>query len=356
MKLAIECKPYTDETLTSWIIRNSIANGTDPKSFALSVFQTHSTWYKDIDRYIDAKQLKQLYDVSSLSKQKIIDLTLAKLIEKNTDKDLSNPLKWSFIIPLGIKGSIQTSGLYFCPDCLRHNNPYIRKQWKLAWVISCQIHKKLLLVQCQNCNQVFSPHLISYDYPYIRFCTNCGFDLCSLQTEPVSNEALSFQKRLTDIAFNQDSMQGFPLVASNSTELFLTLEKLLSFMKYAYSHAKYNYLFKYLNIDKKHFFKSGNNKTFARLDVKDRECLLIIVSKLFQLQLHEIIELFQKIDLSKTTFLKTSVHQSKTVNFIAKNLSAKKMSKPPRKVFKKIEPKSKEEVDLLFKGIEVYLK
>ena len=356
MKLAIECKPYPDETLTSWIIRNSAANGTDPKSFALSVFFTHSTWYKDIDRYIDYKQLIQLLRVTSLSKQDIRNLTLEDLIVRNTPKELARPLKWGFVVPVGIKGSIRTGGLYFCPNCLKENNPYIRKQWKLAWFISCPKHKILLHVQCTKCNQAFSPHLIRYDFPYIRFCTNCGYDLTSIPATTVSKEALSFQNILSDIAFNGKSTDKFPLVSFSSVELFLTLEKMLSFLKYAYAHKKYDTLFKELKVYKKHIFEKGNNKTFSRLNIKDREYLIIIVNRLLKLEVNEIITLFQNIELSRRTFLKTFVHVSETIELIASNINAKVVPKPPRKVFKKIEPKSKEEVDLLFKEIEVYLK
>jgi hypothetical protein len=39
MKFAIEVHPYEDETLTSWIIRNAIANGSDPRSFAIATLK-----------------------------------------------------------------------------------------------------------------------------------------------------------------------------------------------------------------------------------------------------------------------------------------------------------------------------
>jgi len=355
LKLAIECKPYSDETLTSWIIRNSIATGTDPKSFALSVFHANSTWYKDIDRHIDKKQLHQINDVTNLSKQNIIDLTLEPIILKNTDKHLSDPFKWGFIVPIGSKGSIRTSGMYYCPICLKENL-YIRKYWKFAWYIACPIHNNLLHLQCKKCNQTFSPHLIRYDFPDICFCTNCRFDLTTAPLDTVSNEALSFQNMLSDIAFEGRTIDSFPLVLFSPIELFLTVEKLLSFLKYAYGHEKFDLLFMELGINKGHIFEKGNNMTFSRLNIKDREFLLISVSRLFKMSLDEIITLFKKLQLNRRTFLKTFIHLSKTVEFIASNLETKKLPKPLRKVYKKIEPKSKEEVDLLFREIEIYIK
>lgn len=355
MKLAIECKPFQDETLTSWIIRNAFANGTDPKSFALSVFETHSTWYKDIDRHIDQIQLKQLHKISSLSKEEILNLTLEPLIFRNTSKSLVNPFKWSFIIPQGIKGMIRTSGLYFCPECLKNNDPYISKSWKLAWVISCPVHKKILYNQCPQCNFAFSPHLARYDFPYIKYCTNCGYDLSSINSEATSNEILIFQDILTKVANQEKDTKEFPLVTFCASELFLTLEKMLSFLKYAYHREKYLPLFEFLQVSMDHKFEKGNNLTFARLNIKDREFLLIAVHRLLQLTLDEIVLHFQKLELSQTTFLKTSVYVSKTIKFILDNLDNVHINKPPRKVYKKITPKSKNEVDLLFKQLEPFI-
>ncbi|RLA82783.1 MAG: hypothetical protein DRG78_06200 [Epsilonproteobacteria bacterium] len=356
MKLAIELKPYFNETLTSWIIRNSIANGTDPKSFALSVFKTHSTWYKDIDRQISEEQLYLLCSVTSLTKQQIINLTLTSLVNTVVSKDLANPFKWGFIIPFGLKGSVRTSGFSFCPECLDEGNYCLKKEWKLAWCVSCTKHKKLLVTNCPNCNQPFSPHLIEYTSDKIYQCTNCTHDLRTIKTKQVNGEVLELQEELSSIAFNSKYNNDFPLlINSDIKDLFLTIEKLISFCRYAYLHEKYNTFFQEIAIEKLHTFQEGNNKSFSRLNTEDREFILLVINKVLKLKLDDIISLLQKIEISKTTFLKTTIHTSKTIQYIASNLKDTRMNKPARKVFKKIEPKNKYEVNDLFNDIEKHI-
>lgn len=52
MKLSIEVKPFKDESFISWFSRTAFSNGTDPKSFALSIWMKDSMFYRDLDRFI----------------------------------------------------------------------------------------------------------------------------------------------------------------------------------------------------------------------------------------------------------------------------------------------------------------
>ncbi|MDD5401112.1 MAG: TniQ family protein [Sulfurimonas sp.] len=359
MNFAIEVHPHEDETLTSWVIRNAIANGSDPRSFAIAAFKKDSTWYRDIDRYIPYEKVVQLSLLCSLSQEGIRALTLESLIQNlshKTHKD--NPYsKWQLITPIGLKGAIRTNGFYFCPKCLVMDDAYLKKQWKLAWVVACPIHKNLLLLSCENCGQVFSPHKITYENPYLCYCTNCGFNLSASTTEYVNQEVLVFQEQLSQVAFKDDFMEiDFPLIENNRKDLFLTLTLFLSLFVHMNQKEKFAGIFKYLNMNDKHAFRTSNNTTFARMHIKDKEHLLFIISNLFKLSLNEIVTLLRDSEMAQNGFKRTFRNLSPTAEYIFNRLDTKKIFKPSRSLSREIVPKSKEEVERLFDEIREYIK
>ena len=355
MYFAIELKPYRNETFTSWFIRNSYANGSDPKSFALAIWRQDSTWYKDIDRYISDEKAIVLSKFCSLNISDIKNLTLESIVKRLASDDLSAPFKWDFILPMGLKGSVRTNGLCFCPECLKSKMPYIKKEWKLAWCIACPVHKKLLVLTCEKCYQVFSPHLTTYQNPKIYFCTNCKFDLRQSQTRSVDNQALLFQKALSNIAFMNEDKQVFNFQTQNNKDLLLTLRILISFIINIYHREKYDGLFVELGIIKQHTFSALNNATFSRYNITDREYLLLSAYKVFQIKLEDFIILLQKHKVSQRILKRTCKYVSPTIAYILSHLEDRKLKKPPRRVFKKITPKTKDEVENLFNEIKDFL-
>lgn len=357
MNFAIELHPYKNETLTSWIIRNAIANGSEPRSFAIAVFKKDSTWYRDIDRYLPHEKVVQLSRLCSLSQQEIRALTLESLIQRLSHKSFEdNPYsKWQFITPIGLKGSIRTNGFYFCPKCLAEDNIYLKKQWKLAWVIACPKHKNLLVLTCEQCGQVFSPHKVTYEKPHLYICTNCGFDLRTSLVEDVDNEALAFQENLSTIAFNGFTKTTFPIIEADEKDLFLTLTLLLSLFVHINKKGKYAEIFKRLKMDNKYSFRTSNNTTFARMHIKDKEHLLCVVSRLFKMPIDDIIALFKEIGMTQYGLKRTFKSISPTIQFILSHLDSKVIFKPSRKLAREISPKSKEEVDKLFDEIKDFI-
>lgn len=358
MHFAIELHPYEDETLTSWLIRNAIANGSEPRSFAIAVFKKDSTWYRDIDRYLPNEKVLQLVRLCSLSQQEIKVLTLEPLIQTLSHKfSQDNPYsKWQLITPIGLKGAIRTNGFYFCPKCLALDNTYFKKQWKLAWVIACPSHKNLLLLSCKECGQVFSPHKVVYKTPHLSICTNCGFDLSTSSTEHVNQEALIFQERLSQIAFQEDFTGiDFPLIEKDGKDLFLTLTIFLSLFVHMNKKEKFSRIFKQLQMDGRHDFKSSNNTTFARMHTTDKEYLLCVASRLFKLSLDEIVALLRDSSIAQHGFKRTFKYLSPTAKYIFNRLDNKKIFKSSRKLSRKIVPKSQKEVDKLFDEIKDYI-
>ena len=64
MKILIEPKPFKDESFGSWFCRTAFLNGTDPKSFALSIWNQDSMFYRDLDRFIPNENIGEIAKIS----------------------------------------------------------------------------------------------------------------------------------------------------------------------------------------------------------------------------------------------------------------------------------------------------
>jgi predicted RNA-binding Zn-ribbon protein involved in translation (DUF1610 family) len=256
---------------------------------------------------------------------------------------------------MGAKGAIRTNGFYFCPKCLAEQEAYLKKEWKLAWVIACPKHKNLLALTCEHCGQVFSPHKVTYEQSSIYICTNCGFDLRNSSLEDADDEALLFQSELSQIAFHGFTKTSFPIIEADEKDLFLTLTLFLSLLVHINHKDKYSEIFKLLKADNQYSFRTSNNTTFTRMHIKDREHLLCVASRLFKISLDEIITLLKKVGMAQYRFKRTFKSISPTAQYILEHLDSTIIFKPSRTRPREIYPKSKEEVDRLFDEIKDFI-
>lgn len=357
MKLSIEVKPFKDESFISWFSRTAFSNGTDPKSFALSIWMKDSMFYRDLDRFIPKKYITPISKVSSMSSQKIKNLTLESIID-DVDTSLSeNPYKkWYFLLPQAQKGKIRTNGIHFCPECLNEEIPYINKYWRISWYTSCPIHKVQLILNCPNCNQVFSPEKQDELNPHIYLCSKCKFDLRKSKVKKIENDLILFQNKLLDSLIRKDIKTFNLLVTRDKKDLFLTLNILLAFFyKVLRQPIRFKKLIDNLNIVTNHNFTSFNNGTFSRLPSKDRKELLLIVDKIFKYKTHEFILILKKGGITQLILKQTFKNLSPTVSYINKHLPDKKLIRKYNRKKKEILPKSISEVETLFEAIIPYI-
>ena len=123
MSFQIEVLPYINESFISWLTRTAFENGTDPKSFAISIWRQDSILYRDLDRFTPEYLINEILKHSSLNRIDIRNLTLEPLVDKvDTSRTNNVYKKWYFITPFGQKGKIRTNGIHFCPECLKLKN------------------------------------------------------------------------------------------------------------------------------------------------------------------------------------------------------------------------------------------
>lgn len=359
MKIVIEPRIYPNETLSSWLIRCSILNGSQPNDWTHILFNDNRMWNRDFDRYLPKESLAQLSKYSLKTIDELRDMTLEPLIKKIFNTDNINPKKsWTFVLSTGQRGSYKRNGIYFCPLCISDKKTfYFKKEHKLAWNTSCSTHNIKLLQKCENCNKDFSPHKITYDKTKIYLCTNCGYDLRNSKREPCNSEIQIFQIKLNKAIFEDIIDKKFPLVEFSVEELFKTLRILLSFIRALFRIDKYKTLLNILNLSiPNNFLENLNNSNnFEDMDINHRDFFILITSRLFDLKLNRIKEIFEILNFSYKLVAKQSTLTSKTISYLCTDLKINSKNKTSIFIQNKVFPKSAEEVNKLLEELKSWL-
>ena len=202
------CKPYPDELFSSWMTRMAYDHGLNLSDFCRMTGIT-GLKNKELDAYISEEMLKQLALKTNMSYQEVKETTLLYYIDKiferiNPHNDAD---RWILQRRLG-KGKIGEAGLMFCPQCLSVTNqqPYFKREWKLAISFVCPTCKCYLLESCPHCNKKISLFAKSITHPivknaseYIVSCVYCHRHIGDCESTAAPDNQLALQKQLYDI-------------------------------------------------------------------------------------------------------------------------------------------------------------
>ena len=359
MKIVVEPRIYQNETLSSWLIRSSILNGSQPSDWANIIFDDNRIWNKDIDRFLPKEKLTKLSKVSSKTIEELTDMTLEPLIQKIFKGEELNPKKsWTFVISTGQRGSYKRNGTYFCPLCIEDDrNFHFRQEFRLAWNTSCYIHNIKLIQKCQKCNKNYTPNKVTYNNSNVYLCTNCGYDLRNSITEACNLEVLNFQTKLNKAIFNDIINENFPLIEASTEELFKTLRILLSFLRALFKTNKYELFLKQVNLSIPDNFLNDlfHSDSFEDMDAKTRDFFILITSRIFDLKLDEIKKIFEDLNFSYKLVVEQSTLTSKTIFYLAQNLKINSKQRDNRLSKKEILPKSADEVNKMIEELKLCL-
>lgn len=181
----IHLKPYSDELLSSWLVRLAHAHGLKLQTFCGIVFgQGKNIWNRDIDKLAPDWLLHHLATATGTSIDRVKDTTLKSyegILYENHQPNGNT--KW--INPLGIYHRTHKAyGLQYCPICLAHDKePYFRKYWRLAFYTECEKHHILLHDRCPSCGGAINFHRVEMGIRSlikprsIVNCYKCSYDL-----------------------------------------------------------------------------------------------------------------------------------------------------------------------------------
>lgn len=176
-KLMRRPRPYSDESLASYIIR-----------------LTESNYYSDTNWIFQMSGLKKKTRYANLFIKNKDDLSGLSLIA-----DVSESILWSMAfspvhqIHQGRINNIEVFGgvlpkkalhkntVKFCPICLE-SLPYYRLIWDLAFIKICPLHECLLIDKCPQCSNV-----IKWNRPSITKC-KCSQNLMDCSPQFIQSE------------------------------------------------------------------------------------------------------------------------------------------------------------------------
>lgn len=185
--------PLPDELLSCWLLRIAHGHHLKIQTFCDQVFgKQNQLWNRDIDRLAPAWLLNRLSKQTGTSTLRVSSTTIASYQNLLFNKIRRSGIQ-QWVLPLDLWHRKHLGfGIQFCPYCLREDEePYFRKQWRLALCTVCSIHKVKLYDRCPNCGIGIAFHRNdqgkygSYLGNSIACCHECNFDLRKLNAEPL---------------------------------------------------------------------------------------------------------------------------------------------------------------------------
>ncbi len=155
----LHLKPKDDELLSSWLVRLARAHRLKLHTFCSLTWPRKQIWNRDIDNSTYTEVLEVLSAKTGTSFKRVRATTLAAYEDVLYEKH-NTLLPTSWILPIGVYHRIHKQfGLQYCPLCLADDKePYYRRKWRLAFIVSCERHQTLLHDRCPHCGAAINFH------------------------------------------------------------------------------------------------------------------------------------------------------------------------------------------------------
>lgn len=140
-------KPFSDESFASWVSRLAAANGLPTRAFLSAAGLTPSE-VVDLDQIGSDAFYEVLSSGTALHPEVLRSLTIANYIRLFTGGDFARApyqLLWIRSGP-----GIARLSSQFCFECVL-GAPYLRREWRLSFVVACSTHGTLLREFCLAC-------------------------------------------------------------------------------------------------------------------------------------------------------------------------------------------------------------
>lgn len=201
-------KPLEDELLSSWLVRLSEAHGLTFSNICRAVWPKKGLRLLDLDVLPKVEVLNTLAEKTGTPVTRVEATTLTEYDGRLFIASSSRRVQW--VLRYGRNRNRETTqcGLQYCPECLREDEePYFRRQWRLAFVVLCPRHRLQLRDCCHRCGQAVRLRQSVVDVKghglsgTITTCWNCRVDLRDVPESlrlPVTPAELKYQQFLLE--------------------------------------------------------------------------------------------------------------------------------------------------------------
>lgn len=181
-----------DETLSSWILRLAHNHSATGHELCYLLWPGHQFWTRDVDRTASDSLLDEVSHTTGVPKETLARATLRDLIRATGFPDNPNGYQRG-VLPVGVYHRIRRRfGQQYCPECLAQKPAYLRKLWRLEFIVACPTHGTLLRDSCPACGAPFIPHRSHALTKAV--CHQCGADLATVEREMPSDMAARLQQ------------------------------------------------------------------------------------------------------------------------------------------------------------------
>lgn len=194
-------KPFSDEILSSWIVRVAEANGIKLQTLCWLLFgNDRSPWNRDIDRSAPKWLLHTICEHTGTNYWDAYHSTLTTYRNRLYPyRQTVGQLRW--VLPIRAYGMKRHGGgIQFCPACLASDVvPYFRKVWRVALFTYCPIHQVMLHDACPACGVPIAFYRRDFggkldNLPPLCSCYACGFDFREAAREKATLPAEEIEK------------------------------------------------------------------------------------------------------------------------------------------------------------------
>lgn len=268
-------KPLNGESLSSWLVRTSLANKTTPQKIVNYIWPNWRAWTRDLDRSLTLQQLNALISVSSLTSPSISRMTLKPLIENLLGtSDLHCNTAWKWVIQRGTRNRNTHFSTQYCIECLRKDRiPFLRLSWRLSFMTVCELHGVYLLDACPHCGESVEIHKLQRGK--LKYCAHCRWDISDTPSTRSPPELLTMTRSLC--AYADDKLKS-PPYEFERLNFLLALVRRLSKLTSNLSSPKLFTVLQYLERER---VNDIQRVSFDWLPIHDRAYLLNAVTPLF---------------------------------------------------------------------------
>jgi hypothetical protein len=224
-------RPFPDESLASWFARQAEMMGSDTRQLAhvlsRELGKSPEALLRDVDVAIaDAAALRRLAARAAVPATMLFRMATPRLFG---DGRLGCSLIKDWLVRRTHAGKLAPA-THLCPACLASDRlPYLRRDWRLGWFTTCEVHRLSLIDACPQCGYSLVSDPISIHRLLHNSCPACGSRLDSMFGDAPFPEVLALEDKLRK-ALRAGEWEPAPGYRSTSLALATIVDRLFRYL------------------------------------------------------------------------------------------------------------------------------